>query len=416
MRHRETRRVTLKDQTVDRYPRFGFELPNGITSFEVSLVVDGDAVLDLGCEGPNGWRGWSGGARRRFTVAENDATPGYLPGAVHPGTWYVVLGLHSLTGTGATVTVTVDMPAVLAADHGPVEAPVERHARGSDRELPAPEGLRWYAGDMHAHSLHSDGALSLWQLANQGVLSGLDFLCVTDHNTVSHHAHLPSVGQRHGIVLVPGQEVTTHQGHANVFGEIGFVDFREPAANWVAAAAERGGVMSINHPVSGDCSWLFDLPTKPAAVELYHGSWYEEPISTAALAWHRNWDRDATLIGGGDFHDRGTPLRPGMPTTWIAAEDCTPEALIEGLRDGRTTITATCVGTEDGARPVLSDCPILVREGDRLWAIGARGLVLVSGTGRRQGVDEDQVILAAPRQHGPFRLEQADRRVIALCR
>ena len=33
------------------------------------------------------------------------------------------------------------------------------------------------------HSLHSDGDLSLWELANEGVRSGLDYLGCTDHNT-----------------------------------------------------------------------------------------------------------------------------------------------------------------------------------------------------------------------------------------
>lgn len=143
-------------------------------------------------------------------------------------------------------------------------------------------GLRWYAGDTHAHSLHSDGALSLWELANEGVRSGLDFLCVTDHNTTSHHPHLPSVGDRHGITLVPGQEVTTHAGHANAYGDIGFIDFRRPANEWAQRVNERGGLFSINHPVAGDCSWLHPIDRGVDAVELYHSSWYEDPIDTSA--------------------------------------------------------------------------------------------------------------------------------------
>lgn len=87
MRHVETRHVTLADQAADRYQRFAFELPEGVGSFEVNLEVEGgpDAVVDLGCEGPDAWRGWSGGARRTFIVAEDDATPGYLPGDVVAG-------------------------------------------------------------------------------------------------------------------------------------------------------------------------------------------------------------------------------------------------------------------------------------------------------------------------------------------
>lgn len=416
MRHVETRRVSLADQAAERYQRFAFEVPGGATSLEVTLEVEGGpgTVVDLGCEGPDGWRGWSGGARRSFVIANDDATPGYLPGYLRPGTWHVITGLHTLPADGGSVTVTVELPARTRPHHGPVEDPVARTARASDRDLPAPAGMRWYAGDTHSHSLHSDGALSLWELANEGVRSGLDFLCVTDHNTVSHHAHLPGVGERQGLVLVPGQEVTTHAGHANAFGNIGFVDFRHPAQHWADSVAERGGLFSINHPVSGDCSWLHRMDHGVDAVELYHSDWYAQPISTSALAWYQG-RQNAVLLGGGDFHNRSRALRPGLPTTWVAAEDCTPDALIEGMRAGRTTITASeRLLSDQEARPVHDVAPILIREGEGLFVFSAAGLVLIAGSGRRLVVNEDAQHITAPPRDGPYRLEDGQRRVLAL--
>src|SRR5699024_3237023 len=126
----------------------------------------------------------------------------------------------------ATARVHLRSPACSRPDHGPRPSPSPRAVRGSARQLPAPEGRRWLAGDTHCHSLHSDGTRSLWQVAEEGVRSGLDFLCMTDHNTTSHHSWLPEVAAEHGITLVAGQEVTTHRGHANAYGDIGFVDFR----------------------------------------------------------------------------------------------------------------------------------------------------------------------------------------------
>ncbi len=413
---RSTVQATLKMQATDRYVRVPFEVPYGASSFGVTLSVPegGGAVVDLGCEGPTGWCGWSGGARRSFVVTSDDATPGYLPG-VRPGTWHVVLGLHTLPPEGAELTVDVSVPAHHSPDHGPLEAPVARVSRGNTRDLPALPGMRWFAGDTHAHSLHSDGVLSLSELANEGVRSGLDFLCVTDHNTTSHHRFLPEVGDRHGIALVPGQEVTTHAGHANAFGEIGFIDFRRPGQEWVDVVAQRGGILSINHPVSGDCSWLHPLTQEPAGVELYHGSWYIDPIDTSALAWLQRWRRDAVLLGGGDFHNRSTPLRPGMPTTWVMAEDGSPDAILDGIRAGRTTITGSVSLAEGVGRPVLQESPILIRQGESLLALAAAGLVLVTGDNRRHVVSADRESVAAPTGQGPFRLEDADRMTLALC-
>src|SRR5580692_1173252 len=60
----------------------------------LSYSRDGGAVLDLGCFGPTGFRGWSGGARSSFVITPGEATPGYLPGELEPGRWQVVIGLY----------------------------------------------------------------------------------------------------------------------------------------------------------------------------------------------------------------------------------------------------------------------------------------------------------------------------------
>ena len=106
-------------------------------------------------------------------------------------------------------------------------------------------------------------------LAALGVTAGLDVLAVTDHNTVAHHLELPSLSKRFGIGLIPGQEVTTDTGHANAFGDIGVIDFRQPAATWVSEVARHGGLLSINHPLGGDCSWRHPLPEHPPLAEIW---------------------------------------------------------------------------------------------------------------------------------------------------
>ncbi|MCI1788154.1 MAG: CehA/McbA family metallohydrolase [Actinomyces sp.] len=415
---RMRRHVTLTDQARERYPGLPFDVDGAVESVEVSLRVTttgARAVVDLGCEGPHGLRGWSGGARTGFVITRADATPGYLPG-LETGRWRVLLGLHVLPEDGADIEVVVRSPATRLPDHGPAEDPVSRGIRGSDRGLPAPAGLTWYAGDPHNHSLHSDGELSLWELANEGIRSGLDYLGCTDHNTVSHHVHLAAVGARQGITLVPGQEITTHRGHANAWGDIGVIDFRRPAQTWVDEVDARGGVMSVNHPVSGDCSWTQPLERAPRGAELFHGSWYRNLTDTSIWAWFLNWTRDVAVLGGGDFHNRSTPLRPGMPTTWVAAEACEPDALIEAIRAGRTTITGSARMVGEGeARPVLMDVPTLVRQGEDLLALDAAGTILVDLGGRRLVIGERRQLVRAPRESGPFCLVRADRSVVALC-
>jgi len=412
---RSTVRLTHDVQNEDRYVRVPFEVGPGWDSFEVRISNLADAVIDLGCEGAGGWRGWSGGARSGYVIRPDDATPGYLPGELEHGEWAVVLGIHRLPEAGADITVEIVHPAQSRIDHGPLAAVVAEVARGSDRDLPAPEGLRWFAGDFHGHTLHSDGRESVSGLAALGVAAGLDFLAVTDHNTTSHHAHLPSVGARHSITLLPGQEVTTHLGHANAFGDIGWIDFRRPAQEWVGTVAARGGVLSVNHPISGDCSWVHRLDRAPRAIEAWHSTWFRELISTAPLAFLARWEREVTLLGGGDFHRREDGVGPGTPTTWVAAEDPSPEAILAGVAAGRTAIMGGVSSRGGLTAPDVFTAPVLLRIGGDVIAVDADGLVLVDGLGERRAVRGHRVSFEADPGRGPHYLLHHDRRIAALC-
>lgn len=393
----------LDDQAVDRYPEVPFEVVGD--SVEVTLAYDaGAAVVDLGCRDAERWRGWSGGARDRFVITATEATPGYEPGEMPADGWAVVLGLHAVPAEGVDVTITVTTPAEGRVEPEP-EAPEQSDApRGSHRGLPAPEGLRWYAGDFHSHSLHSDGSASLDQLAHRAAANGLDFLAVTEHNTVSHHPHLPGVGDRQGIHLLPGQEVTTARGHANAFGDIGWIDFRCPADGWEAQVGERGGLLSLNHPLEGDCSWQHPLTSLPPVLEMWHIGWFRDLASTAMWGLWDRWRKDASLVGGSDFHtpDQGYP--PGTPTTWVAAADPSTDAILDAVRAGRTAMAWSS-----------SPCPTLLRVDDEILALDADGTVLSDIAGRSRVLRGDR--LSWPSEslgRGPFRLESNKGHLLAI--
>ena len=97
------------DRAAARYRYVPVEVPAGTRALTVSLEYDRSAgVLDLGCFDPaGGFRGWSGAARSEFTVADDWATPGYLPGPLTPGAWQVAMGLHRVPPEGLAWTVTV---------------------------------------------------------------------------------------------------------------------------------------------------------------------------------------------------------------------------------------------------------------------------------------------------------------------
>ncbi len=211
------RRYTLEDRAASIYQYVPFDAPDGAAAVTVTLAYDGaDGVIDLGLVAPDRFGGWSGGERSVVTVTPDWATPGYVPGAV-VGDWQVILGLYRIGPNGVDVTVDVD---VAMRPPPPPPQPVlpPRPHRPPRRELPADRGREWLACDFHSHTVHSDGGLEVAELAVLAASRGLDVLAVTDHNTVSHHPHLAAAGAHAGVLLLPGQEVTTDHGHANCFG------------------------------------------------------------------------------------------------------------------------------------------------------------------------------------------------------
>jgi hypothetical protein len=388
-------RWTPADRAASIYQYLAFEVPRHCAGVRIDLAYDRSAgVLDLGCIDPIGWRGWSGGARDQVVLGAAASTPGYLARGVPPGEWSVVLGLHRLAASGVEYTVTVAFETV--ALPVPELPPVpERPPR---RELPYVDGLRWLAGDLHSHTLHSDGVLTVPELAAMAVGAGLDFLAVTDHNTISHHAELPAVSRRFGISLLPGQEVTTASGHANAFGDIGWIDFRRPADDWLADVSGRGGLLSINHPIGYDCAWRQPLRVRPPLAEIWHSSWYDRRDG-GPLAW---WQAAGMPIpvGGSDWHRPGSDAAPGSPTTWVACADGDVGDVVGGLAAGRTAISAGY----DGA--------LLLRVGDDLVAVDSDGAMLVCPDGRRTPVYGERATFDGHPE--PHLLETDDRTVLSI--
>lgn len=328
------------------YVGLPFEVARGTTRIDVRYRYDVGNILDLGLLDPRigpfpsveGFRGWSGSGRQQVFVTESAATPGYLAGPIPPGTWHVVLGLAYLDGAPCAYRVEVELDgvAVPVPDAPPPAHPVR---------VPGPA---WFRGDLHTHTYYSDARGSLEDLLAAARARGLDYLAVTDHNTVGHYGPVRAAATP-SLVLLPGEEVTTYHGHANVWGVPGWVDFRIGGDADVAALVEhvheRGGLFAVNHPRAAPgcigCDWEFAVPDGADCFEAWNGPW-----------GYRNWEALArydaqlrrglrpTLVGGSDRHQPGWPdtdpelLWVGTPSTWFHLSELSERGLMQGLRSG----------------------------------------------------------------------------------
>ncbi|QNA83698.1 CehA/McbA family metallohydrolase [Sphingomonas sp. So64.6b] len=350
------------------YREVPFDVPTGVERITVTLSYDkaNKTVIDLGIWDPKTFRGWSGGARDRFTIGPSDASPGYLSGAIPAGRWRVTLGVpNARAGSCSAYTVSVFF------DRG-----TARRATAAIADAPLNDAPGWYRGDLHMHDANSDGSClsqsgkrvpcPLFRTIEAAAQAGLDFVAVTDHNTVAHLGALRELQPWFDrLLLIPGVEVTTFGGHANIFAPSHFVDFRigSKGVPNVAAlerkVAEAGAIMSINHPAlpSGEacmgCGWTWPATDYAGitAIEAVNGTMAEGPLAGVGFWYARlNEGHRLTGIGGSDNHDPDAPAGKapiGRPTTVVRAEALSTPAIIAGIRAGNVFIDV------DGSRDRL---------------------------------------------------------------
>src|SRR4029453_14358297 len=95
---------------------------------------------------------------------------------VGPGTWRVVPGPYTLAPQGLNWVVEATLG---AGPPGPAFVPDPAPERAAGR------GRGWYRGDLHLHTVHSDGRRTPAELAAAAPAAGRDFRASPEHNPAS---------------------------------------------------------------------------------------------------------------------------------------------------------------------------------------------------------------------------------------
>jgi len=296
-----------------------------------------------------GFRGWSGGARSEFFIAEDDATPGYISGALFPGEWNVMLGLARLEPAGARYEVTVRIDAEEGGHAGILDPQGAQESGTVARSAVAAPGQgQWLKGDLHCHTVHSDGLNTVREVVDHAVELGLDFLAVTDHNTNTHHPEMDALSGL-PIVLIPGEEVTTYWGHANTWGLREWIEYRCANEDAMTGVREylrrREALFSINHAKCIGPPWLFKGWEGFDCMEVWQAPWrFYNWESLEKWDGLLNRGNRVVAVGGSDVHSipPAEPRHPhglAEPTTWVYASEATEGGVLGAIRAGRIFIT-----------------------------------------------------------------------------
>lgn len=336
-----------------------FSVPAGTHRISVDFSYTGKeekTTLDLGVFDTERFRGESGGNKSHFTISETDATPSYLPGPIPAGTWRLLIAVPNIR------------PQVLAH----YRAEVRFNSREEDSSFaaqPLAVGRRWYRGDLHMHTGHSDGSClsqsgrrvpcPVFLTAQTAAARGMDFVAISDHNSDSQNNAMRELQPYFDrVLLIPAREMTTFYGHFNIFGVTQFVDFRVTPGGLdldhvLKEVHAKGGIASVNHAMApgGEicmgCRWEPSSPVDLnlfSAVEVINGGQSMERATSYWDAQLREGHRLAA-VGGSDSHNATNPPGPpgsiGWPETAVEADSLSVAGILDGIRAGRTFVDLT---------------------------------------------------------------------------
>jgi hypothetical protein len=358
-------RGTIHGKDNHTYRLVPFTVPAGTVRITVDFEYTGKeqhTALDLGLFDPNGFRGWSGGNKSIFTVSASDATPSYLPGVMPSGEWKLLVAVPNIrpeVTSEFTAKIYFARSGLVEAEPSIIVANLNSHPG-------------WYRGDLHSHTAHSDGSCDsqsgkkvpcpLFLTAQAAAQRGLDFLAITDHNSTSHFSEVRELQPFFDkLLLIPGREVTTFQGHANLYGTTDYIDFRvasESVPTWndfLHKLPNHGVVLSINHPgrPSGEicmgCGWHPEPDIDWHLIHVIEA--VNDRDSTTPVSGIPFWQSKLneglriTAIGGGDNHNALAPLPGpgsiGYPTTVVQADSLSTHGILDGILAGHVFIDVT---------------------------------------------------------------------------
>ncbi len=303
-----------------------------------------------------------------------ETTIGGIPGVIESGIWTVKIYVateyvrkYMPEGTVNFVLIITDGAAKITEYLGEeVWSDPDFAYTGYDYEKVYKCGRSWYKGDFHAHTRLSDGKDSPECVMEKAHLMNLDFYTATEHNVM--HTGWPKTD----VLVLPGVEITTPFGHANLFGlrerpafienvmraDSGEEFFKvwDNIAHW---CEEKEVLFSINHPFLYLWKWEYmQLPlNKVSCLEIVNDPTYEAvekahakeanqlAIRMSDLLWADGYRICA--IGGSDSHnhlneyyDGATePSIAGDPATWLPMEWLSAQNISDHLKKCRACVT-----------------------------------------------------------------------------
>jgi hypothetical protein len=171
--------------------------------------------------------------------------------------------------------------------------------------------------DLHIHtSFSSDGISSPQKIVKAAMEKGLDCIAITDHNTTKGIKEATSAAFDHSLLVVPGIEVSSRDGHILGLNVKRDVPAGLSAEETIRIIKEQNGTVVIPHPfhIWMNFKNLFRLFKVIDAVEIFNARILNSANRKALeFVFYNNF----SFTLGSDAHRKGTVGRACMRTEGV---------------------------------------------------------------------------------------------------
>lgn len=317
-------------------------------------------------------------------IGKMTASPGFRPNKMDPGVWTAVIEVWEVFSD--EVDVRLDILPITEPSLDIDTVPMVRPPTGKSTTVDRPRVPNIMYGEMHTHSIHSDGKYPIFMIAERAERLGLDFVALTDHNTISGLSEIMDFP----VLLIRGMEITTYFGHFNVYGTNKCYQWHEKGKRFriqecLEDARRDGCLLSLNHPtaigppVCIGCSFRDDMVSYGSfdCMEVWCGAWKRRFPETDRNI--RLWDRllsegyRITGISGRDWHNiaQEDTKDISFPVTGVLCKDRREESILDAIRMGRAFMTSGPAiewRVSDGEKEFNIGDSLIIEDGRRVFS------------------------------------------------